>query len=352
MAHSNSSPSLWTVILAGGVGSRFWPASTPARPKQVLPLASNQPLIADTVQRIQPLIPIERVRILTGRALGEPILREVEDLGPENLMCEPMAKSTAPALLWAAHEIARQDPEGVMISLHSDHVIEPQENFLALLSQVSQFAFESDRLCTIGIQPTRPETGYGYIRVGNSLAENISAVDQFVEKPNHPTALQYLESGNYLWNSGIFIWKARILLEEVRKHTPELAPLISHLDNGDVDRFFAEAPSVSIDEGVLERSDRIAVARGNTFSWDDVGTWDSVGRTKPSDAAGNVIHGEGRALDSERCIVWAEEHPVVVFGAEDLIVASVNGVVFVAPRSKSAEMKKLFASLPDNLRDL
>ncbi|HYW05534.1 MAG TPA: sugar phosphate nucleotidyltransferase, partial [Longimicrobium sp.] len=162
-------PRLWTVILAGGVGSRFWPVSTPARPKQLLPLASDQPLIRDTVDRILPLVPAERLRILTGAHLADPILSALPELGQGNLLLEPRAAGTAPVLAWAAAEMERIDPDAVMVSLHSDHVIAPPERFRSLIARAAELAAAHGRLFTIGAVPTRPETGYGYIRMGGAL---------------------------------------------------------------------------------------------------------------------------------------------------------------------------------------
>lgn len=338
------------MVLAGGIGSRFWPVSTPDRPKQLLPLASEQPLLADTVQRILPLVPAERLRILTGAHLAKPILAAVPELGAESMLLEPRARGTAPVLAWAAHEITRHDPAGVMISLHADHVIAPDDAFRALLASVGHRAATDDRLFTIGIEPTRAETGYGYIRVGPQLSTDpaLYEVASFVEKPNLATAEEYLSAGDYLWNSGIFIWRAATLLEELRRHTPELAALLPLLEAGDPEQFFREAPNLSIDEGLLERSDRVAVARA-TFSWDDVGAWDAVARTRSPDSNGNIGIGDTHLIESEGCIAWAEEGSIVIFGARDLVVVRSGGVTFVAPREKTSALKEMLQQLPERL---
>ncbi|HEX7118886.1 MAG TPA: sugar phosphate nucleotidyltransferase [Longimicrobiales bacterium] len=355
-ASKNSSgrdASLWAVILAGGVGSRFWPVSTPERPKQLLPLGSDRPLIADTVARIAPLVPLPRLRILTGEALADPILSELPDLSRDNLLLEPRARGTAPVLAWAAHEIARRDADAVMISLHADHVISPAAAFRKLLEEIGRLAAERHRLFTIGAEPTRPETGYGYIRVGDRLAPALEAyeVADFVEKPDRDTALEYLHRGGFLWNTGIFIWRAATLLEELERHTPELAPHLPLLEAGAVADFFERAPSLTIDEGLLERSDAVAVARA-TFRWDDVGTWDAVGRTRERDARGNVTIGDAHLVDCEDCIAWSDEGRIVVFGAHDLVVVRDGGTTFVAPRERTAELKELLQRLPERVRRL
>ncbi|MDQ3555577.1 MAG: sugar phosphate nucleotidyltransferase, partial [Gemmatimonadota bacterium] len=206
---SSSDPSLWVVILAGGVGSRFWPASTPARPKQLLPLASEQPLIRDTVERVLPLVPAGRIRILTGAHLAEPILGALPGFDRSNFLLEPRAAGTAPVLAWAAAELERLDPDAVMISLHADHVIHPAEEFRRLLRNAADLASRDRRLVTIGAIPSRPETGYGYIRVGAPLDGGPGRqVDRFVEKPDRAVAEDYLRDGRYLWNTGLFVWRA------------------------------------------------------------------------------------------------------------------------------------------------
>ena len=342
-------PDLWAVILAGGVGSRFWPVSTPRRPKQLLPLASNAPLIRDTVERIVPLVPIERIRILTGAALATPILHAVPALRPDCLLLEPRARGTAPVLAWAAHTIAETAPDAVMLSLHSDHVIEPPDAFRAVLALGARLSREHNRLFTLGALPTRAETGYGYIRPGAALdaASGARAVQAFVEKPDRATAERYIHEG-CLWNTGIFIWPVALLLSELRRCTPELAELLPLLDAGDVETFFDRAPTLSIDHGLLERSDRVAVLRAD-FSWDDVGAWDAVGRTRTGDGDGNVGAGDTHFVDAQDCIAWADEGSIVVYGAADLVIVRTRGITFVAPRDRTAELKRLLADLPERL---
>lgn len=339
------------MVLAGGVGSRFWPASTPERPKQILPLATDRPLIADTVDRIRPLIPTDRVRILTGESLVAPIRAAVSGLEREHFLVEPRARGTAPVLVWAAHTLARTDPDAVMVSLHADHVIRPEPAFRELVDTAARAADRHDRLFTVGVRPTRPDTGYGYIRRGTALdAAGAYAVDAFEEKPDAPTAERYLEAGDYLWNSGIFVWRVDRLLQEVRAVTPELAELLPLLDDGDADAFFGGAPKLSIDRGVLERSDRVGVMEA-TFEWDDVGTWDAVARTREGDEAGNVVEGAAHLEDTARCVVWNEtDEPVVVFGARDTVVVRRAGITMVLPRDRAADLKELLESLPDAIR--
>lgn len=346
-----SNARLWVTILAGGVGSRFWPASTPSLPKQLLPLASERPLIRDTLDRILPLVPAERVRILTGAHLAGPILGVLPELGPDNLLLEPRAAGTAPVLAWAAAEIERRDPDAVIISLHADHVIHPAEEFRRLLRRAAEVATGHGRLVTIGAVPSRPETGYGYIRVGGELGEGAARrVDRFVEKPDRATAENYVASGEYLWNTGLFVWLAADLLDGLRTHTPELARGVDQLRAGDADGFFRDAPVLSIDEGLLERSDRVAVLPA-TFHWDDVGTWDALFRTRPADSDGNVRVGDAFAVASRGTALYTDDGPVVAFGVEDLVVVRTGGVTLVAHRERAAELKELLARLPERVRE-
>lgn len=338
-------------MLAGGVGSRFWPVSTPARPKQLLPLASDQPLICDTVDRVRTLVPLDHVRILTGAHLAEPILRSVHGLTDEHLLVEPKARGTGPVLTWAAAEIARQDPDAVMASLHSDHVITPDSAFQELLLAAARCAVQHQRLLTIGVTPTRPETGYGYIKPGARLDTEFDAyeVQQFVEKPDRELATQYIQRG-YLWNSGIFVWPVRLFLAEVARHAREIAPHLPHAEAGDAGAFFDDVANISVDEAVLERSERVAVMPA-TFMWDDVGAWDAVGRTRQPDEHGNVAIGDVHLIDANQCIAWSDQGPVVLFGTDDLVVVRANDITFVAPRDRTPDLKRLLEQLPPELRE-
>jgi mannose-1-phosphate guanylyltransferase len=348
---------LWAVILAGGIGSRFWPASTPSRPKQLLKLGSERALIRDTVDRILPLVPQERLRILTGEQLAGPILAALPELQPGNLLLEPRAAGTAPVLAWAAAEIERRDPDAVMISLHADHIITPPEAFRTRLALTARLAERHGRLFTLGAIPDRPETGYGYIRVGEPLdsaeggEEGGYRVDSFVEKPDVETARGYLAAGGYLWNTGLFVWRAADLLDQLERHTPEMAELIPILREGGVEEFFRRVPNLSIDEGLLERSDRVGVVPAS-FGWDDVGAWDSIFRTHALDEAGNALIGEAFAVESGGSVLYADDGPIVAFGVDDLVIVRTAGVTFVARRDRAPDLKTLLAQIPERLRTL
>ncbi|MGW8266671.1 MAG: mannose-1-phosphate guanylyltransferase [Longimicrobiales bacterium] len=346
-------PHLWITILAGGSGTRFWPVSTPRRPKQLLPLAGRQPLIRDTMERALGIVPSSRIRILTGNHLLEPFRGALEGLEPARFLVEPEAKGTGPVLTWAAWSLLQEDPEAVVVSLHADHAIEPWDKFQELIRSTGDLARTQSSLFTVAVPPDRPETGYGYIRPGEKLKVdgNVDAfrVDSFVEKPDRETAEIYLDAG-YLWNSGIFLWRADLFLEEVKAVAPELGDLLPLLEAGDVGGFFRRAPNVSVDEVVLERSDRVASVRA-TFAWDDVGSWEALCRTCPGDRAGNVALGNVHLEEARRNIVMVEEGEAVLFGVEGLVVVKSGDILLVVDRERAGEIKDLLKSLPAHLRD-
>jgi mannose-1-phosphate guanylyltransferase len=301
------------------------------------------------MDRLDTLVPIERIRILTGESLAKPLLDALPQLGREHLLIEPVARGTAPVLAWAAMEIARTDPGAVMVSLHADHVIEPASAFQSLVAEVAAISMEEQMLFTIGALPDRPETGYGYIKPGAVITRQprTFAVDRFVEKPDRDVAATYVREG-HLWNTGIFVWPARLLIEEMERHTPEVAVHFPLLREGHIVEYFAHVPKITIDVGLLERSPRVALAAA-TFAWDDIGTWDAVARTRSSDARGNVIVGEGHAVDADDCIVWSDDGTVIVFGARDVVVVRSGGVTMVLPRERAADLKTLLSELPPDV---
>ena len=339
----------WAVIVAGGSGTRFWPLSTPARPKQLLPLASDRPLAVEALERLAGLVPIERTLLVTGTALAAPLGKAL-GLSPANILVEPRAANTAPALLWAAMEARRRDPDAVILSLHADWAIPDPAAFRRDAERGLQVAAEHDHLVTVGIVPTRPETGYGYIVPGDPLDGDARRVARFTEKPDAATAAKLIAQGA-LWNSGLFAWSARRLRAEVEAHATELRPALAALDRGDVAGFFGALTPVSIDVGVLERSARVAVVPGH-FAWDDVGTWDALARTLPKDAAGNVVHGIATLKDVTGSVIWSDGDPIIVRGVKDLVVVHANGRILVMPRALAADLKSLVDPLPPPIRDL
>jgi mannose-1-phosphate guanylyltransferase len=339
----------WAVILAGGSGARFWPLSTPTRPKQILPLAGPRSSVEEAVARLEGLISRDHVLLVTNKALA-PRLREILALPQGNLLIEPRPASTGPALVWATTEALRRDPEAEVLSMHADWSIREETAFRHTAQQALTTAVRHRRLVTVGIVPSRPDTGFGYIVPGKALDDVARTVVRFAEKPSAATALDLMASGA-LWNSGLFAWPGDLLLEEVKRHTGEIAPHLARLVNGDVAWFFQHVTAVSIDVGLFERSSFVAVVPGR-FSWDDVGTWDALPRVRPRDDSGNVAVGPVSLLDSEDCVVWTEGDPIVLSGARDLIVVHANGRILVMPRDQAANLKAILDRLPPSVRDL
>jgi len=343
----------WVVILAGGIGSRFWPASTPNRPKQLLPLATARPLVVDTVERACALASTDNILIVAGEHLRPHLAHHLPELAPEQLLCEPQARGTAPALAWAAQEIisrSGQAEQTVMVSLHSDHVIRPLDGFVSTLQKAMDGALGLDRLLTIGVPPSRPEIGFGYIKVGDAIGSSVLQVERFVEKPNRETAEAYLAQGDFLWNSGTFVWRPQVLIDELGAHTPELAGQLPRLSSGDTAGFFANVPTLTIDHGLMERSSNIAVVPAE-FDWDDVGSWAALMRVRELDDQGNLLVGESHAVECQDSLLWAEDGPVVAFGLSDVVVVRSSGVTLVVPRDRAADLKTLLGELPENLRE-
>ena len=339
----------WAVILAGGSGSRFWPLSTPSSPKQLLPLIGDQSTAEQALSRLEGLVPRERILLVTGATLAGQ-LQNLLHLPPENILVEPRAASTGPALVWASWEAHRRDPEAEVLSMHADWAIRDAAAFRRAADLALKTAQIHQSLVTVGIVPSRPETGYGYIVPGPSLDDQARTVARFSEKPDAATALTLLAEGA-LWNSGLFAWMATTLLAETRDHTPEIAPHLARLEAGDVAGFFAGVTPISIDVGLLERSAAVAVVPG-IFPWDDVGTWDALARVRQRDSQGNIVVGPVYILDCHDCICWSDGEPIVVAGAQELVVVRANGRTLVIHRSQAPELKKVLDQLPAAVRDL
>ncbi|MEN8143399.1 MAG: mannose-1-phosphate guanylyltransferase [Gemmatimonadota bacterium] len=332
------------VILAGGVGSRFWPASTPARPKQLLPLGGDSPLISDALARACELAGRDKVRILAGERLAD-LFRQVEPwLTDDHFFLEPRAAGTGPVLAWAAYRLWLEDPEAIMVSLHADHVISPLEEFRKSLERAVQAAETRNALVCVGVHPERPDTGYGYIRLGEETDPGVRKVRRFEEKPDRMRAATYVASGEYVWNSGIFAWRAADFLAAVRELTPEINQAFPHLERGDHAAFFDHVSPISVDVGVLERADNVEVVEA-TFAWDDVGTWGAVSRTKPADSDGNHVVGSVRLREASDNIVWSEDGRVVLFDVEGLVVVHSGDQTLVTSRGGAERLKEMLDQL-------
>lgn len=342
--------SRWIVVLAGGVGSRFWPLSTPTRPKQFLPLIDEAPLLAGTVARLAPLADPAHTLILTNASLVDGVRALLPSIPEANIIAEPKPAGTAAALAWAASEIARRDDEtAMMMSVHADWAIGRPEEFRQALIRAAEAAERHAALVTVGVVPARPDPGFGYIRRGEAIEAGVYAVAQFVEKPDRDRAARMVADG-YLWNSGIFVWRVGDFLREVRAHTPEVAPALESA-GGDIGRFFSSVQSVSVDVGVLERTERVLVIPGD-FGWDDVGTWGALHRVRRHDEAGNASSGSVFAVAARDNVVHAEGSDVVLYGVSDLVVVTRPGLALVTTRDQAADLKTLLAALPASVRDL
>ena len=343
--------SRWAVILAGGVGSRFWPISTPAQPKQLLPLATESPLLRDAITRLAPLVPATQTLILTNATLLESIAELAPEIPRENLIAEPRPAGTAAALAWAAHEVVRRGGrDAVMVSVHADWAIGDAEGFRAALTKAADAAAEHHALVTVGVVPARPDPGFGYIQPGETISGDLRRVERFIEKPDRARAESMVKQG-FLWNSGIFVWRAGDFLDEVRALTPEVAPhLAAHGD--DLAQFFGAVKTpISVDVGVLERSNRVMVLPGD-FGWDDVGTWAALRRVRGHDAQGNATSGVVHALASRDNVVHADGGAVVLYGVSDLVVVTRDGLTLVTTMDKASDLKTLIESLPKSITDL
>jgi mannose-1-phosphate guanylyltransferase len=351
---------LHPVVMAGGSGTRFWPLSRRARPKQFLALAGDVPLLRATVDRLPPLADPGDVLVVCGPAHAREARRMLPKLPKANLLVEPCARNTAPCVGLAALHVARRDPAGVMAMLPADHHVGRPGAFRDALGAAARVAAEGS-IATIGIRPSRPETGYGYLKVGAPLAvkgrtkKGLAplAVERFVEKPDEATAAGYLASGDYLWNSGIFAFRADVILEEIRRAMPELALRLGEIGAAIGTAGYAKAlahafpacPSVSIDYGVMEKSERIAVIPAE-FGWSDVGSFAALPDVREKDRAGNVAEGEALIFDGKDNVVLASGgRPVAVIGLDDVIVVDAGDAVLVCRKDRAQDVRKAVEEL-------
>lgn len=343
------SGSHWAVVLAGGVGSRFWPMSTPRRPKQLLPLISDEPMLRDTITRLGPIATAERTLILTNASLVPAVRAMLPEIPADNVIAEPRPAGTAAALAWAANVIAqRGHADDVMVCVHADWAVGDVPRFQRALALAAESAAREEALVTVGIVPTRPDPGLGYIEPGDAVRGALRRVARFVEKPSEERAATLIAEGA-LWNSGIFAWRASDLLEEIRQHCPEVGgPLAAHPDN--LADFFGAVKPVAIDVGVLERSSRVMMLPGD-FGWSDVGTWGALRAVRALDEQGNAPFGTTHLRDSHGNVVHADGQTVVLYGVDNLVVVALDGLTFVTTVERATNLKALLESLPNELRE-
>lgn len=346
------SDSVYAVILAGGSGERFWPASTPDRPKQFLELFGGVPLIRQAVDRVAGLIPPERVIVITAAKLV-PLTRRVLPAVPRaNIVGEPCRRDTAAAMATAVSLVKRLGgPGAVACMLTSDQLISPAAKFRRVLSDAAKVARETDSVVTIGIRPTFPATGFGYIERGGAASVKtrtaFSTVRRFVEKPDAATARRYLRTGRYCWNSGMFIWRVEVLERLFRKHAADIAALIDPLANAKnvnavMKRMYPGLRKISFDYAVMERTKEILVAEGD-FDWDDVGTWTALRNHFAGDGAGNIRLGNVKTLEVSGSIAVSDDHLLAVFGLDDVVAVHTPEATLVCAKSRVQELKRLLA---------
>lgn len=350
---------VYAVIMAGGSGTRFWPASRSALPKQFLAISGNKSLLEETVDRIEPLIPRDRVFVVGARRHKEK-MTELFSGTPVRVILEPSARNTAPCVGLAAAHIAVEAPEAIMVVLPADHYIGDEDAFRKDLEKACHAAANGG-ISTVGITPNRPETGYGYIKRGEALGDNIYKVEKFVEKPSYETALKYLASGAYLWNCGVFVLSAKVALDELssslRSGKESLFKIMNSIGRMNYEQVLAKAydsiESISFDYAVMEKTEKPIYVIPGSFPWSDVGSWQSVYelRADQSDNAGNVIEGDAVVLDCEKCLVTATSgRMVAIVGLKELLVVDTEDALLVADMERSQDVRKIIDELKASQR--
>ncbi len=347
---------LWAVVFAGGIGSRFWPLSTPARPKPLLALVSEQTLIEETVGRLQPSIPPERVLILTSRDIAPAIRSATKDVPDENVLVEPRPLGTAAALAWGAQELVRRaGPSAMCVAIHADLAVDFPEEFRRTLRRAAAYAAREQALVSVGITPTRPETGFGYVLPGppldadTPLARGGAATTRgYVEKPSEAVADTMIADGAR-WHGGILVGAAEIVLAELRAVTPEVRDGLESLASGNLPGFAGMVRATSLERGLLERTQRLLVLQGE-FGWDDVGTWASLRRARDLDDDGNGAVGQVHFVEADCNVVHAERGTVVVYGLSRMLVVTLDGLTFVTSLDRATDLRPLLDALPGSMR--
>lgn len=342
------------LIMAGGRGERFWPKSRKNMPKQFLSLTGNgKTMIQLTVDRILPLVPMEDIYISTNRDYKALVQKQLPEIPEQNILCEPMGKNTAPCIGLGAAHISKKYEDAMMFVLPSDHLIKYNTMFLNTLLDASEVAEEGDNLVTIGITPDYPEAGYGYIKFQpDRMVKRAFAVDQFVEKPDLETAKAYLASEQYLWNSGMFIWKVSTILRNMKEFLPEISAGLERIrdsigtpeEQSVLEREFFTFQSVSIDYGIMEKASNIYILSGS-FGWDDVGSWLALERLRPANEFGNVVDGNAVTVETKDTIIQGGKKLIATVGIQDLIVVDTDDALLICEKNSAGEIKKVLENL-------
>lgn len=345
----------YALIIAGGVGARFWPRSREHSPKQLLEIIGKGTMIQNTVYRLDPIVPHDRILIVTNAQQADEVRRQLPQVPAENIIIEPFGRNTAPAIGLGAEVLRKRVGDAVMVVLPADHLVHDIAAFQETLNNAINVATESRGFVTVGVTPTRPETGYGYIQFHKSdknrsyEKENAYQVVTFAEKPNLETAQRFLESGDFVWNSGMFIWRVSTILNGIAEHLPELAEELGRLDehidtekfDDALERAYGEMRPISIDYGVMEKADHRYVIPAD-FGWNDLGSWDEVARIFPKNDDGNAVSGNTFISDVRNCHVSATgERFVAAIGVEDLIIIDTEDAVLVCRKGRSQDVKEV-----------
>lgn len=343
---------LTALIMAGGKGTRFWPLSTEEKPKQFLNLIGEETMIQMTINRIKPIIPIERIFVCTGEMYVDLVKEQLPELPDRNIIVEPEGRNTAPCIALSAMVIDRYYKNSNMVVLPSDHLIKDEEEFRNTLLAADSFIKEKDEaIVTLGMNPSRPEVGYGYIKYSNEVLKRndfrVIKVDAFVEKPNLDTAKKYLREGNYLWNGGMFIWSINNVINQIKMYSPNTYNALINIKEISEDKLqqtinknYEKTEATSIDYAVLEKSKDVYVIPSN-FGWDDVGSWEALDRYREKDELGNVLVGQSKAVKANNNLVISCSNRVVVEGLSDIYVIESDGKVLVGHKSNVANVKEL-----------
>lgn len=343
--------------MAGGRGERFWPKSRNSCPKQFLSLTSDgETMIQKTVNRLRPLVDAKDIFIVTNAAYTGLVKDQLPDVPAENILAEPCARNTAPCIAFAAAIIGRKYDDAIMLVLPSDHLIGYENIYIKTLKKAVAVAEQGKNLVTVGITPTYPETGYGYINFGEEKGDAYQ-VERFVEKPDLPTAKKYLSSGKYLWNSGMFVWKISSIMANMKEFMPDVAEgaerIAASFGTPDFEevlvREFTAFPSESVDFGIMEKASDIYTLPGS-FGWDDVGSWLAVERINETDENKNFISGDVIAVDAERTTVCGGKRLIAAIGTEDLIIVDTDDVLLVCSKNNTQDVKKVIAQLKETGR--
>ena len=333
------------VIMAGGVGSRFWPLSTPAYPKQFIDiLGCGRSLIQLTVDRFKGICPMENFWVVTNAGYVEIVREQLPDIPTAHILAEPAARNTAPCIAWACWRIRQEDPAANVVVTPADAVVMDPSSFRGVIGNALSFTEEHDAIVTIGIQPSRPETGYGYVETLPAVDGEICAVSAFKEKPDHDTAQRYLQAGNYLWNAGIFVWNVDTITSCIRRYKAGIAADMDRMmATGDVEGIFPQCEKISIDFAVMEPAskDHLVYTHPADFGWSDLGNWASLHDKLPKDAQGNGAVGPVKFYECRDCVVHVEDaRKVVLQGLEGYIVSEKDGRLLICRRSEEQRIRE------------